>query len=183
LHPESIDTAPPLLCARAFWFQALRHKQTAAAMAAGGEKNMKDNLYAIGDVMEELASLVTEVPRVLHVDGDADAALVLATLLVPETEVVHVATLAEALRKVEQASYALVVLDPDLPDGDGTVLLEQLRHRQERMPVLLYSARHPGLRLQAHAFLPKPWTSPRQLWRTVSHLLGIEPVILQEETT
>jgi hypothetical protein len=38
LHPDSIDTAPPLLCARAFWFQALRHKQTAAAMAAGGEK-------------------------------------------------------------------------------------------------------------------------------------------------
>jgi hypothetical protein len=38
---------------------------------------------------------------------------------------------------------------------------------------LLYSARHPGLRSQSHPFLPKPWTSPRQLWRTVSHLLGV----------
>lgn len=144
---------------------------------------MKDNLYAIGDAMAELRPLVSPVPRVLHVDGDADAALVLATLLVPETEVVHVATLAEALAQLEQARYALVVLDPDLPDGDGTVLLERLRQRQDGTQVLLYSARHPGLRSQAHAFLPKPWTSPRQLWRTVSHLLGIEPVVVQEEAT
>jgi CheY-like chemotaxis protein len=144
---------------------------------------MKDDLSALGDALREVAAVCREVPRVLHVDGDGDAALVLATLLVPETEVLHAATLAEAVRAVEQASFALVVLDPDLPDGDGGELLQRLRQRAENTQVLLYSARHPGLRTQAHAFLPKPWTSPRQLWRTVSHMLGIEPVAIQEETT
>ena len=144
---------------------------------------MKNDLDTLGQALEELAAVYQEVPRVLHVDGDSDAALVLATLLVPETEVHHAATLADAVRAVEQASFALVVLDPDLPDGDGTELLQRLRQQQESTPVLLYSARHPGLRTQAHAFLPKPWTSPRQLWRTVSHMLGIEPAVTQEEAT
>lgn len=144
---------------------------------------MKNDLDTLGQALEELAAVYQEVPRVLHVDGDSDAALVLATLLVPETEVHHAATLADAVRAVEQASFALVVLDPDLPDGDGTELLQRLRQQQESTPVLLYSARHPGLRMQAHAFLPKPWTSPRQLWRTVSHMLGIEPAATQEEAT
>jgi len=144
---------------------------------------MKNDLNTLGQALEELAAVYQEVPRVLHVDGDSDSALVLATLLVPETEVHHAATLADAVRAVEQASFALVVLDPDLPDGDGTELLQRLRQQQESTPVLLYSARHPGLRTQAHAFLPKPWTSPRQLWRTVSHMLGIEPAATQEEAT
>ncbi|CAN7720883.1 response regulator [Pseudoduganella sp. LjRoot289] len=144
---------------------------------------MKDDLTAIGAVMDELAAAYKDVPRVLHVDSDGDTALVLATLLVPETEVLHAATLADAVSAVESGRFSLVVLDPDLPDGDGAELLQRLRQQQEHTPVLLYSARHPGLRTQAHAFLPKPWTSPRQLWRTVSHLLGIDPVAIQEATT
>lgn len=144
---------------------------------------MKDDLSVISDVMEELAAAYKEVPRVLHVDSDGDTALVLATLLVPETEVTHAATLAEAVEAVGSERFSLVVMDPDLPDGDGADLLLLLKRQQEHTPVLLYSARHPGLRNQAHAFLPKPWTSPRQLWRTVSHLLGIDPVVVQEATT
>ncbi|MFA9216500.1 MAG: response regulator [Sphingomonadaceae bacterium] len=112
-------------------------------------------------------------PRVLHVDGDPDAALVLTMLLVPETEVTHVATLGEALQTLRQHAYALVVLDPDLPDGDGASLLAALQAAGLTTPVLLYSARQPQPAQQAAAFLPKPWTSPRQLWRTVADLLGL----------
>lgn len=130
------------------------------------------------ETLHELAAAYRDVPRVLHVDGDGDAALVLATLLVPETHVHHAATLAEARRAMEEGGFSLVVLDPDLPDGDGTELLLHLS--AGTTPVLLYSARHPGLRTSAHAFLPKPWTSPRQLWRTISHLLGLSPSSLQE---
>jgi two-component system, OmpR family, phosphate regulon response regulator OmpR len=118
-----------------------------------------------------------DAPRVLHVDGDHDAALVLATLLVPETQVTHAGTMAAAVRAAQSGRYALVVLDPDLPDGDGdgAALLDTLCQLQQGTPVLLYSARRPERCDQAAAFLPKPWTSPRQLWLTVSRLLGMRP--------
>lgn len=111
--------------------------------------------------------------RVLHVDSDHDAALVLATLLVPETQVTHAGTMAEAVRAAQNGRFALVVLDPDLPDGDGAAVLETLCRLQQGTPVLLYSARRPARYDQTIAFLPKPWTSPRQLWLTVSQLLGM----------
>jgi two-component system phosphate regulon response regulator OmpR len=118
-------------------------------------------------------SIFAEAPRVLHIDSDHDAALVLAALLVPETQVTHVPTLEAAQHLLLTEKFALVVIDPDLPDGDGIDLLPQLRGPFSETRVLMYSARHPEQHNAGSAFLPKPWTSPRQLWRTVSELLGI----------
>ncbi len=131
--------------------------------------NLKDN--------PELACAdeVDAAPRVLHVDGDQDTALVLAALLVPETRVSHAATLAEALDAIGRHRFALIVLDPELPDGDGNAVVHAVRAQGGQTPVLLYSVRHPDPRHPSHAFLPKPWTSPRLLWQTVSHLLGLPP--------
>jgi DNA-binding NtrC family response regulator len=122
-------------------------------------------------------SIFAAAPRVLHVDSDHDAALVLAALLVPETQVTHVPTLAAAQALLQREKFALVVLDPDLPDGDGADLLAEVRLFQAEARVLMYSARHPEHHNAGSAFLPKPWTSPRQLWRTVSDLLGIGPAM------
>nr|WP_315248894.1 response regulator [uncultured Duganella sp.] len=122
-------------------------------------------------------SIFATAPRVLHIDSDHDAALVLAALLVPETQVTHVPTLAAAQELLRTEKFALVVLDPDLPDGDGTDLLPEVRLLQGDARVLMYSARHPEQHNAGSAFLPKPWTSPRQLWRTVSDLLGIGPAM------
>ena len=116
-------------------------------------------------------------PRVLHVDHDEDSAVVLATLLAPEIHVVHASSYSQAQRQLQQGEFALVVIDPDLPDGDGHTLIRAMRQTDQNTPVLLYSASQPMLHHQAHAFLPKPWTSPRQLWRTVSHMLGLESML------
>lgn len=118
-------------------------------------------------------SIYVTAPRVLHIDSDADAALVLATLLVPETQVTHVATMAAAGDLLRREQFALVVIDTELPDGDGGALLQGLHQHQQDARVLLYSARHPQRHLAGSSFLPKPWTSPRQLWRTVSDLLEL----------
>lgn len=118
-------------------------------------------------------SIFAAAPRVLHIDADTDAALVLAALLVPETQVTHVATMAAAEALLRREQFALVVLDPDLPDGDGGALLHGLHQHQSNARVLLYSARHPERHMAGSSFLPKPWTSPRQLWRTVSDMLSI----------
>ena len=116
-------------------------------------------------------------PRVLHVDCDEDSAVVLATLMAPEIHVVHAATYDQAQHLLEHGEFALLVIDPDLPDGDGHTLIRNLRQTDQYTPVLLYSASQPMLHHHAHAFLPKPWTSPRQLWRTVSHMLGLESML------
>jgi len=119
-------------------------------------------------------------PHVLHVDADEDTALVLATLMMPEARVTHVHTLEAAARIVGEGDYSLLVLDPDLPDGDGAALFEALRKAGSTTPVLLYSARHTVWRDQASGFLLKPWTSPRQLWSTVTRLLGVSPAMSME---
>ncbi|MCE3603699.1 hypothetical protein LXA47_08775 [Massilia sp. P8910] len=111
------------------------------------------------------------VPRVLHIDSDEKTALVLATLLQPEALVTHVTTIAAARRLLGTELYSLVVLDPGLSDGDGRALMPELL----TTPLLVYSARLPDARDPVRAFLPKPWTSPRQLWSTISAMLGIAP--------
>jgi two-component system phosphate regulon response regulator OmpR len=120
------------------------------------------------------ASQLPPAPRVLHVDADETAALILATLLVPEVRVTHAATASQAATRLESQQYDLIILDADLPDGDGQVLIDSFRARGCHTPVLLYSARQPSLHHQAHAYLPKPWTSPRQLWQSVCRLLEMD---------
>lgn len=118
-------------------------------------------------------------PCVLHVDGDAEAALVLAILLMPEARVVHVDTLAAASRAIAEQDFALVVLDPDLPDGEGGALMAALAARGAGTPLLLYARRLPVWRMQAAACLHKERTTPRQLWHTLERLLG--PVMLPSQ--
>jgi CheY-like chemotaxis protein len=109
------------------------------------------------------------VPRVLHIDSDSQAALALARLLMPEARVTHVPTLSAARRLLQQELFSLVVIDPSLPDGDAASLLPALA----RTPLLVYSARQPAWREPAGLYLPKPWTTPRQLWTTISTMLGV----------
>ena len=109
------------------------------------------------------------VPRVLLVDQDPASAANLSALLMPEASVVHAPTLADARRLLGCNIFALVVIDPSLPDGDAGALVSTL----VATPVLVHAAREPKWREAANAFLPKPWTSPRQLWSTISRLLGV----------
>src|SRR5689334_5318841 len=55
-------------------------------------------------------------PRVLHVDRDEDSAVVLATLLAPEIQVVHASSYSQAQNQLQHGEFALLVIDPDLPD-------------------------------------------------------------------
>lgn len=109
------------------------------------------------------------IPRVLHIDADRSSALVLSTLLIPEAHVTCVPTLEEARRELVNNVFSLVVIDPSLPDGDAATLLPFLAGT----PMLVYAARQPDWRPAAN-YLPKPWTSARQLWVTISGLLGID---------
>ena len=109
------------------------------------------------------------VPRVLLVDKDMDTAEQLSALLTPEAHVVHAATLAEAKQLLRGDLFALVVMDPSLPDGNAASLMPLI----VATPVLVHSVREPVWRDAVAAYLPKPWTSQRRLWSTISRLLGV----------
>lgn len=121
--------------------------------------------------------IAAEVPRILLVDADADAVLVLTALLVPENQIYHAATRAEADSLLQQEPFALVVLDANLPDSPD--LLALVRRYHGTAPLLLYSARTPDTLDDAAGitYLAKPWTTPRQLWHTISRLLGSGAVL------
>lgn len=107
-------------------------------------------------------------PCVLLVDNDCQIALALSALLMPEARVTHVPTLSAARALLQREMFSLAVIDPALPDGDAASLLPAL----VATPVLVYSVHNPDWRGPITQYLPKPWTSPRQLWTTISTMLG-----------
>ena len=109
------------------------------------------------------------VPRVLLIDKDGGTAKVLSALLTPEARVTHAATLAQAQQLLRSDLFALIIIDPALPDGNAASLMPLI----VATPVLVHSVREPAWRDSVAAFLPKPWTSQRTLWSTISRLLGV----------
>jgi DNA-binding response OmpR family regulator len=73
------------------------------------------------------------------------------------------ATAAEAHAALLTVSYAGLILDLGLPDGDGLAVLRELRHRKDPLPVLVLTARGgledrvAGLRSGADDYLVKPF--------------------------
>ena len=84
---------------------------------------------------EQLMLAVTSVldgrrrdATVLIVEDDEDLARVLTALLASHgLNVVHVSTVAEAVIRGREIRPQVIVVDLDLPDGDGTDAIEQLR--------------------------------------------------------
>src|SRR6476659_5134695 len=74
-----------------------------------------------------------------------------------------VSTAAEAREAVSSVSYAAMILDLGLPDGDGLSVLRELRRQMEPLPVLVLTARGglqdrvTGLRSGADDYLVKPF--------------------------
>jgi len=69
----------------------------------------------------------------------------------------------QALARVSDAAYELIILDLMLPDLDGLVVLEKIRNRKVSQPVLILSARGSlddrvkGLDVGADDYLVKPF--------------------------
>jgi two-component system, NtrC family, sensor histidine kinase HydH len=68
-------------------------------------------------------------PGILYVDREREARLVLTRFLDRCAPVRAVESMAEARAALEQETPALIVIDPDLADGDGTVLLSEVSAR------------------------------------------------------
>jgi len=107
--------------------------------------------------------------RILMIEDDAALARSIAALLRAGGHAVdHCASGEEGLTLVSGEPYALLILDVGLPDIDGFTVLERLRRRGEKVPVLMLTARDAldervrGLDLGADAYLRKPF-EPQEL--------------------
>lgn len=117
---------------------------------------------------------------VLIVDDDADIANLLKVILtqkIPQQSVLLAATGAEALQLIQQRKVALILLDMQLPDTDGRLLLKQIRAQfHEGIPVYMLSADQRStteaecLQLGANGYFHKPF-SPEAIADAVSKLL------------
>jgi two-component system response regulator TctD len=88
----------------------------------------------------------------------------------------HFGSVAEARVALQTTSYAALVLDLGLPDGDGLDVLRELRHRNDSTPVLLLTARGglqdrvAGLRMGADDYLVKPFALEELIARLEAQL-------------
>ena len=115
--------------------------------------------------------------RILHVDDDADARLLIsASLRDFGYFVVTAGSVAEALSLAKDLKFDLCILDVRLPDGTGIELCQQLRKLRPDSRVIYYSAyadeaeQKAALSVCGDAYLKKP-VSAEYLEQTIAKLL------------
>jgi DNA-binding NtrC family response regulator len=95
----------------------------------------------LGWAVQRALALGRGVPRVLHVEDDADLTHLLAAALRGRAELVGAASLREAEERLAKESFAAVVLDVGMPDGSGLALIERIGRLEPPPPVIILSAR------------------------------------------
>jgi len=83
---------------------------------------------------------VGERRLILHVDNDRDIREVVATALADWGEVVSTDGVAEAREIIGRKRPDLIVMDPELQDGDGADLIFELQGQEDPPPVIVFSA-------------------------------------------
>ncbi|QOZ76896.1 DNA-binding response regulator [Bradyrhizobium sp. CCBAU 53351] len=126
--------------------------------------------------------------RILLVEDEAEMACALASALKRYDMVVdHARTLAEAEEAISADVHAAVLLDRQLPDGDGLALIPKLRARAEGVPIIVLTARGEladriaGLDGGADDYLAKPFAVEELLARLRAVLrrpAGLSPEII-----
>ncbi|HZT38217.1 MAG TPA: sigma-54 dependent transcriptional regulator [Bryobacteraceae bacterium] len=109
--------------------------------------------------------------RILVVDDEADIRESLEALLTMEDRyaVDLAANAAEGLRRLENGSYDLVLLDLMMPDRSGMDVLEEIRQRDLEVPVFLITAYGSvevaveALKRGANDYFAKPWDNEKLL--------------------
>lgn len=127
--------------------------------------------------------------RILLVEDEAEMAGALTSALKRYDLIVdHVPTLAEAEEAISADVHAAVLLDRQLPDGDGLALIPKLRARADGVPIIVLTARGDladgvaGLDRGADDYLAKPFAVEELLARLRAVLrrpAGLQPDIMR----
>jgi PAS domain S-box-containing protein len=112
-------------------------------------------------------------PVLLHVEDDPDLVRIVATLLEEGCDVVPAMSLAQARGQLATRPFDLILLDMQLPDGDGSELLASLPAPNAATPVVIFSANEVGAELAARVqqSLVKSRTSNSELVALLHRLM------------
>lgn len=78
-----------------------------------------------------------DLPRVLHVEGDADFFAMMSSLLRGRVKLMRAPTLAAARKQLSEQSFDLLILDETLPDGPGQELLDDALSQRADLRVMM----------------------------------------------
>jgi CheY-like chemotaxis protein len=131
------------------------------------------------------AAAPAEVPRapgagparkrsILHVEADGDVRAIVSSLVADCASCVSAGSLADARARLRESDFDLVLLEPELPDGAGWELVEELQQREAPLPVIVFSADHvePPPGCQVAAVLVKAQTTEEGLVREMRRTLN-----------
>jgi DNA-binding response OmpR family regulator len=112
-------------------------------------------------------------PVLLHVEDDPDLVRIVATLLEEGCDVVSAMSLAQARGQLATRPFDLILLDMQLPDGDGSELLASLPAPNAATPVVIFSANEVGAELatKVQQALVKSRTSNSELVALLHRLM------------
>jgi two-component system response regulator MprA len=128
------------------------------------------------------------MPKVLVVDDDIKLLKMLKRTMVFENLDVLTATNGrEALEVVQQEAPDLLIVDWMMPEMDGLELIQHLRDANNRMPILMLTARDAvenrvfGLESGADDYLVKPFAPAELVARVHALLRRVEPKADEQE--
>lgn len=110
-----------------------------------------------------------DVARILNVEDDSPARFLKSRILERAGfQVVEAVTAADAVRSAAREDLRLVLLDLQLPDGDGFQVCEQIKSSRPQLPVVMITStyatvqgRQDGLASGADAYLIEPVPADR----------------------
>lgn len=118
--------------------------------------------------------------KILIVEDDKDLLAVLIDLLKDEGYFIEEATTgSEAIKKIQNSSLNLVLLDLGLPDISGESVLEKIRAQNPQLPVVILTAKSKaseiaeGLNLGADDYLAKPFSAEELIARIKARLRNV----------
>jgi DNA-binding NtrC family response regulator len=142
---------------------------------------------ALGSGVVSTNSLMTRATHVLIVDDDPDIREALSDMLEHEGYCVHaVGTGAEAIRRARETHYEAALLDMQLPDLHGHVVMKLLMDADAKLPIIVITAYAfdentiGSLTRDAFAFVTKPYNST-ELKATLRRALEVTALAAKAE--
>jgi DNA-binding response OmpR family regulator len=128
--------------------------------------------------MNKIVGTHNSLPRVLHIEDDPDLRKIVYAMLSEQYNVLQADSLQAAKQCLQNERFALILLDLELPDGNGAELLASLPSPNCATPVVIFSAQEPSYEIanSVKAALVKSHTSNEQLLATLRTIIDRKPV-------